>query len=120
MLLNFLLQLDQFNHTVVHFFDGLVLGESHATLPEKASAYFVIELVTAIAHLIRNVIDSADGIRMFAGRPTDLQVIARSHFVELVQVFADFWQLDVHTGSNCSACGKTVRRKIIVKKKGNL
>lgn len=71
-----LLGLDDLGDAVVHFLDGLELGQAHATL-------------------VRDVIDAALGFGVLSTGSADLQVVLGGNFFETSVVGGQLWHLDV-------------------------
>lgn len=71
-----LLGLDDLGDAVVHFLDGLELGQAHATL-------------------VGDVVDAALGLGVLTAGSADLQVVLRGDLFETSVVGGQLWHLDV-------------------------
>jgi len=79
-----LLELDEFEDTVLHLLDSLVLCETHAAL-------------------VGDVIDAALGLGVLAAGTTDLEVVLGSDLLELGLVGGQLGDLDVDRGADGGA-----------------
>lgn len=73
--------LDEFHDAIVHFFNGIVFGKTHATL-------------------VGNIVDATLSLGVFAASSAHLQVVLRGYLLELSFVGGQLRHLDVHGGAN--------------------